>query len=238
MLGPVDEQQQGTQIALMHALSVVARNLSHTLRNPLGIISGAAQIAVAHPDEPELVSMSLRQIHAATMRAALLLDNLLSFAQPRLEVVENVDVNQLLATLLEQLADQLGQLRITPVVTLLPELMPVPGDAIQLRQVCSNLIANACQAMNEGGTLTVITRMVAGQMIEISIGDNGHGIPAHTIPCIFEPFFTTRTGGKGLGLGLAVCASIVREHDGTIAVCSQPNVGSTFTVCLPAASSH
>lgn len=237
--GDPDEGRLRAQHAeYMASLAVMARGIGHALRNPLGIISGAAQIALAHPDEPELVATSLRQIHAATMRTALLMDNLLSFAQPRLEVAEPVDLNQLLTAAVERFDDQLRHLRITPVLTLLPEVAPAAGSAALLQQVCSSLILNACQAMGEGGTLRVMTRMAPDGMVEFSIADQGCGIPPALLSRIFDPFFTTRSAGKNLGLGLTVCYSIIREHKGSITVRSQPGAGSTFTVLLPPATSH
>jgi two-component system NtrC family sensor kinase len=70
-------------------------------------------------------------------------------------------------------------------------------------------------------------------MVEIEIGDTGHGISADVLPKVFDPFFTTKPVGKGTGLGLSVSYGIVRNHGGKIAVSSQPGLGSTFTITLP-----
>jgi signal transduction histidine kinase len=113
----------------------------------------------------------------------------------------------------------------------LPPMMADPG---QIRQVVSNLLLNAIQAMGDGGTLSVQTRALdAG--VELAVGDTGCGMPPEIKDKIFIPFFTTKAAGQGTGLGLAVVNEIVRSHGGTIRVDSQPGKGTLFQVYLPAA---
>jgi signal transduction histidine kinase len=109
----------------------------------------------------------------------------------------------------------------------LPE---VEIDADQIRQVLLNIATNAMQAMPEGGKLTIDAKK-GDRFLEVAISDTGDGISGDVIGKIFDPLFTTRA--KGIGLGLAVCKSIIERHGGTIGVESKVGEGATFTIKLP-----
>ena len=124
-------------------------------------------------------------------------------------------------------------------------LAPVNGDEGQIGQVIRNLVINASQAMDGGGTVMIgvenrwlrdhkVQVLPAGAYIAITVADTGSGIHEADLPRIFDPYFTTKSEGRGLGL--AVSHSIVASHDGAITVQSQPGRGTAFTVCLPAAT--
>jgi signal transduction histidine kinase len=115
------------------------------------------------------------------------------------------------------------------------EIPEVGGSSQELKQVFLNLIINAFQAINGEGSVCVRTAHEAGKVI-VSIEDEGCGIPADAIEHIFDPFYTTKPVGEGTGLGLSISYQIVRNHGGEITVDSQPGVGSTFRVALPALS--
>jgi two-component system NtrC family sensor kinase len=112
-------------------------------------------------------------------------------------------------------------------------LARVHASKNQLRQVFLNMIANARDAMPEGGTLTIGTRGDKDK-ISIDISDTGIGIKANHIDKIFDSFFTTKDEVKGVGLGLSVCYGFIKDHGGDIQVKSQVGVGTTFTITLPA----
>lgn len=127
------------------------------------------------------------------------------------------------------------------------KLWAVEADKMQLSRVIQNIVQNARDAMPEGGTIKVIaenttiskkkkTILKIGEYIKISIEDNGIGIARKDLTKIFDPYFTTREMGneKGLGLGLAVCYSIIKKHDGLITVESKRNAGTVFHIYLPA----
>ena len=103
-------------------------------------------------------------------------------------------------------------------------------DANQVRQVLVNIISNAVQAMPDGGKLTINTKG-ENQLLEVEIADTGCGIPKEITAKIFDPLFTTRA--KGIGLGLAVCKTIIERHEGYIEVKSKVGKGTTFTIKLP-----
>jgi CheY-like chemotaxis protein len=128
-----------------------------------------------------------------------------------------------------------------------PELSLVSIDPTQINQVLMNLAVNARDAMPEGGTLQFSAKnavidenyarlnleAAAGEFVMISVSDTGLGIAPDILPKIFDPFFTTKEVGKGTGLGLATAQSIVKSHEGFIAVYSEPGRGSKFSVYLP-----
>jgi signal transduction histidine kinase len=110
-------------------------------------------------------------------------------------------------------------------------------DTNQIKQVVLNLVHNALQAMPSGGRLRIMTeirRRNEHNWVIVSVSDNGLGIDSQDINRIFEPFFTTKSHRGGTGLGLSVTYGIVMDHGGTIEVESQPGMGSTFMVWLPA----
>ena len=113
------------------------------------------------------------------------------------------------------------------------ELPQVECLASQLNQVFMNLLVNAAQAMGDTrGTITVSTG-TDGETVWMEVADNGCGIPADQLDRIFDPFYTTKPVGKGTGLGLALSYGIVQNHHGSLTVCSEPGVGTTFRITLP-----
>jgi PAS domain S-box-containing protein len=226
-------ESQLFQAAKMTSMGIMASGIGHELRNPLGIISASAQLAQDHLDNPELISTCLTRIHSATRRAALIIDSLLTFAQPSREVRQAVQVNEVLIATFTLLEYQIRQRQIVFTTVLDPLIPPIIGNPALLQQVFTNLILNACQAMPDGGALAVTSRLSDASTIEISVRDEGCGISTEVLAHIFDPFFTTRPVSQGTGLGLAISYSIVQQHGGQIEVSSQPGAGSSFTVRLP-----
>jgi signal transduction histidine kinase len=109
-------------------------------------------------------------------------------------------------------------------------LPPVPFDPKQVHQVLINLLKNAVEAMDQGGEITITTR-VREDKVEISVSDTGTGLAPEAAENIFQPYFTTKE--KGTGLGLAICQNIMTEHGGCIFADSPPGRGATFTIQLP-----
>jgi CheY-like chemotaxis protein len=127
------------------------------------------------------------------------------------------------------------------------DLWPCVFDRNQLGQVIDNIVINARQAMNNGGSLEISAENIVvkegmhpllqpGKFVKISLRDTGPGVPDDLLPKIFDPFYTTKEMGHGLGL--AVCYSIIRKHDGSLEVESKPGEGCTFRILLPAASAQ
>jgi C4-dicarboxylate-specific signal transduction histidine kinase len=160
---------------------------------------------------------------------------LTAFAHPDKGASHDVSLNSVVAGSLKLLHFD-HRIRDCRVETDLPDsagLARVAPRAIQ--QVLMNLVLNALDALDgrPEPTITLRTRR-EGDWCSIDVVDNGTGIPSHALQEVFEPFFTTKPVGSGTGLGLSISQSLVREQGGSISVVSQPGVGTTFTVRIPA----
>lgn len=156
--------------------------------------------------------------------------NLKGFARVDRDGMDLVDINECVQSALTIASHQLrDRVTVTRELSKLPKVRCMPS---QINQVFMNLITNAAQAMGEEGRLVVRSRALT-DTIEVSIEDNGAGIPANVLPKIFDPFFTTKKVGEGTGLGLSIVHKIVQGHGGTIRVKSDVGKGTTFFVELP-----
>jgi len=217
----------------------LSAGLAHEIRNPLAALSGAIQVMrkdlyTTDVNRP-LLDLALRE----TERLNGIVSDFLQYARPRPLNLKQCDFNELVQEtiqLLEQTPEYGGQIRFVRHLT--PDSVATMVDPDQMRQVCWNLGLNACQAMADGGTLTVATRRVAapvgeaeGESVEIVFEDTGPGIPEEHLHKIFYPFFTTKEGGTGLGLSLV--HRIMDEHKGSVQVESVLGKGTCVKLTLP-----
>lgn len=174
-------------------------------------------------------------IYQQVGRIERIVGNLLRFARQEKKQLGQVDINGLLEEILAQIGHQAPLAGIRIMKEYEAGLPVMEGDSGQIRQVLTNLVLNAIQAMAAGGMLTVRTRMeTTKEMAEITVADTGSGIEAENLQQIFNPFFTTKANGTGLGL--SVSYGIINDHGGTIEVESETGKGSTFKVSLPVKS--
>jgi signal transduction histidine kinase len=150
----------------------------------------------------------------------------------------HIQLNELIEETLLLLEPIFRQHRVQIVTRLAEVLPPLRGDGISLQRVFINLLNNAVDAMENGGTVTITTRATAppetarpGVLVEIA--DTGRGIAPELLPRVFDLFVTTKTSGKGTGLGLAVCQEIVKAHGSTIHLSSQVGNGTCVRILLP-----
>jgi signal transduction histidine kinase len=163
------------------------------------------------------------------------MSSVLAFSRPVENKIELINLAELLPNLLERWRPRLARLNVRQDVKVLTSSCTISGDLRSLEQVFNNLIGNAVEAMKEtGGSLVIHIRAaseVGGlEQVEISIADDGPGIPDGIRERIFEPFFTTNRNGTGLGL--AIAKRIITAHKGTIQVASVPG-GTVFQVIFP-----
>lgn len=222
-------------------LGTLAAGLAHEIRNPLGGIKGAAQLLRRSLDGQsalkEYTDIMVREVD----RVNHLIEQLLDLARPPELSLAPVNIHEVLddVLLLEGQADAHPRIRVRKRFD--PSLPPVRADRAQLVQVFLNLVKNAYQAMTQGGTLTVTTRLETdfhirepgagrNRYIWVDIADEGGGIRDEDLRRIFSPFFTTKNSGTGLGL--AISYRIIKEHGGLIRVESAEGKGTTFKVSL------
>jgi signal transduction histidine kinase len=214
------------------AIGSLAAGVAHEINNPAAIIRGNVELLrrelPATNGQEEVVEV-LRQIE----RISLITQGLLTFARQQRFARQPLALNPLLTEILAQIGHQVPLGAVTVRSELAPDLPELTADREQLRQVFTNLILNALQAMAGTGTLTVSSRRCDGGL-EVAVADTGPGLSAELREKIFHPFFTTRPDGSGLGLSIAY--GILQTLGGSIAVQSQPGAGATFVVRLPAPS--
>ena len=233
----MEQRLRHTQEQLLHseklaAMGRLTSQLAHELNNPIyGIMNTLELLKSEVPPENKrrkLLDMSLSE----TVRLADMLRKMLSFSKPEQEERTPTDVNRLLDELILLHEKQLQEHDIKVDFQPADELEPVVASPNQLRQVFLNMIANARDAMAEGGTLSISTRQ-SDSGIRIKIADTGPGIRQENMDKIFDSFFTTKDSIKGVGLGLSVCYGFIRDHGGDIHVDNQADGGAVFTITLP-----
>jgi signal transduction histidine kinase len=242
-------EDQLRQSQKMDALGRLAGGVAHDFNNLLTIIKGHGDLLQDRlaPDDP--MQSSSKQIIKAAERAAGLTRQLLAFCRMQMLEPKVVDLNALVSEMCKLLR-RLVREDIAFVFQAGESLGRVKADPGQLEQVIINLTVNACDAMPEGGKLTIETHNVSvdenlaaqrtslqpGEYVLISVTDTGYGMDAATKLRIFEPFFTTKEQGKGTGLGLATVYGVVKQSGGYIWVESAPGKGARFEVFLPRVS--
>ncbi len=228
------EREKVRQAQLVHtekmaAVGTLAAGVAHEVNNPLAGILTCIESMRADPEDAELRDRYLLLIRDGLKRIEHTVQTLLDFSRQRELRPEPTSVNHNLRHVVELAAYQLRAGNIEVAFDLDPGEPIVMADHFQMEQLFLNLVLNAVQAMPEGGTLTLRTK-VRDNRVRITVRDTGVGIPEEIRQRIFDPFFTTRTVGEGTGLGLAVSDSIVAAHGGAIEVESTTGEGSTFRV--------
>jgi PAS domain S-box-containing protein len=221
---------QATKLA---SLGVLAGGIAHELRNPLAIISVNTELLTDSCDDPRLLRQCARRISAAIQRASQVIENLLSFANPKNGRVEQVDLGSTFETALVLLHDHLALQRVRLRRDIPSDLPPVQGNPQLLQLVFTNMVLCACNAMPLGGLLVVTMRPDDKDGVVISFRDNGHGMTPEQLRDVFDPFVTFEPVGKGTGMGLAVSHGIIQQLQGSIEVQSKLGKGTTFTIRLP-----
>jgi len=226
-------RKQIGQSEKMASVGRLAAGIAHEINNPLtGVLTYAHMLRKAK-DLDTQKQQDLDVIIRETTRVRDIVRGLLDFSRQSPSDMERLDVNEVIEQTMLLVRNQKEFRKVVVVEDLMPEMPPLRGDKNQLQQVFLNLALNACEAMPDGGTLSVTTSVAEGKII-ISVGDTGSGIEAESLGNIFDPFYTTKPVGKGTGLGLSVSYGIVEQHGGRIEVKSDVEKGTTFTLILEA----
>ena len=225
-------QEQLLQSEKLAAMGRLTSQIAHELNNPLYGIMNTLELLKSEVSPQSKRRKILEMALSETVRLSDLLRKMLSFSKPDQEKRQPVDINTVIDEILLLHEKQLKENDIHIASTFTDGLGRVNASKDQLRQVFLNMVANARDAMINGGSLTVSTRG-DGDNVIIEINDTGTGIKAEHIDKIFDSFFTTKDEVKGVGLGLSVCYGFVKDHGGDIVVNSQEGVGTTFVITLP-----
>jgi PAS domain S-box-containing protein len=249
----VTERRKVLDAQRLESLGMLAGGVAHDFNNLLGVIASNAELARQDPDDKEGARESLQAIQDATKSAAVLTRQMLAYAGMARVVTEVVNVSALVRGTAELLQTMISK-KATFQLELAEDLPTIEGDPSQLRQMVTNLISNASDAVGDsGGVITLRTtfalvrrgdipgakgrpEVAPGSYVVIEVTDTGHGIDRETQDRIFEPFFTTKFVGRGLGL--AAVTGIARAHRGAVDLTSEVGRGTAFRVYLPVASSR
>ncbi len=234
LLGEREEAQtQLIHAEKMAALGRLAASLAHEINNPLQSVIGCLGLAQEALTKGKDVNRYLQVALREVRRVARTLAQMRDLSRPKSVEKEPTDVNELLGQVLELSGKQCQERQVEVVWQPATDLSPLWLVTDRIKQVFLNLLLNAVEAMPGGGQLrvsTACTGQPAGVRVEFA--DSGMGIAPDVLPQIFEPFYSNKP--EGVGLGLYVSYSIVKEHGGCIEVDSQVGKGSKFTVWLPA----
>jgi len=238
-LRDITERKRAEELSVrqerLAAMGALASIIGHEVRGPLSVIKNSVEFLRlrlgASLDEKVKRHMDILQEEVNTSNK--IIDDTLNFARLKELALTTADANSMVEVAIERATVPASVKIERKFGTDLPQ---VTVDVSQIQQVLFNIIANAIDAMSEGGTLTIVTREqgVKGKgqgFVEICFQDTGVGIPKENLPKIFEPLFTTKS--KGTGLGLATCRNIINAHNGLIEVESEVSKGTIVTVKLP-----
>jgi signal transduction histidine kinase len=237
------------QARKLAALGTLTSGVAHELNNPLNNISTSMQILLEELEEQDLDYKRELLVNAEKEvgRARDIVRALLEFSRQRAFSIKTIPFKPLVEDAVRLIKGELpGTINL---VVNVPDDILARVDFRRIQQVLLNLIFNAIQAMENGGTLTISALPCGADQFCVKVADTGKGIPPDLITKIFDPFFSTKTshrrgevdsqtyegflGNYGTGLGLAICHGIVKKHGGRIDVQSKPDEGAVFSVYLP-----
>ncbi len=251
-LARVTGERRQLEAQRLASLELMAASFAHEFNNIITTLMGHAELALLAPTLDEDTREQLQCVLDGTHRAVALTRQVLAYTGKNRVLVRPLALAELIRSM-----DGLGADGTTPAgeltLEVAAELPPVQADEIQLRQLISNLAANAREAIashEQGGRIVVRLRdttlsraeldglllgegLPEGRYVQLTVEDNGCGIDPANLGRIFDPFFSTRLTGRGLGL--ATVLGIVRAHHGAISVTSWPGAGTQVSVWLPAA---
>ena len=225
-------QTQLQQSQKMESLGTLAGGVAHDMNNVLGAILGLASAHIGTQPYGSPLHQALDTIVKATERGGKMVKSLLNFARQSPAEENELDMNALLREQVS-LLERTTLAKVDLQVDLEAGLHPILGDASALTHAFMNLCVNAVDAMPESGTLTLHTRNVDSDWIEVVVEDNGTGMPREVVERAMDPFFTTKGVGKGTGLGLSMVYSTVMAHRGRMTIESEPGRGTRVRLLFP-----
>lgn len=244
-------ESQLRQAQKMEAIGTLAGGIAHDFNNILTALIGYATLIQAQVEQTGRLRRYADQILSASHKGINLIQSLLAFSRERPLSLKPVNLNTIIRGT-EKLLKRLITEDITLETHLTESDIVVLADATQIDQILFNLTTNSRDAMPRGGTLNISSKPVlldddsilahgfgkTGRYALLSVSDTGMGMDKKTLEKSFDPFFTTKEVGKGTGLGLSTVYGIVKQHNGSITVDSEPDRGTSFHIYLPAVESE
>jgi signal transduction histidine kinase len=228
------EMEQGRKLT---AVGRLAAGVAHEVNNPLATISTYTQMVLRRNDIPEDVSENMKVVMGEIQRIQAQLRNLLDLSRLQSPVMTNINPNSIIKEIVDLVRYEATARAVTLSTTLCDDFQIIPADSSGFKQVVWNLLRNALDVSEKGGTISVATYVKSDAdetpFFVIEVADEGPGISEHNRTHIFEPFFTTKEVGEGTGLGLSIVYNIVMNHGGTIDVTNRPIKGCIFAVTFP-----
>jgi signal transduction histidine kinase len=230
------------------ALGEMAAAIAHEVKNPLAGIEVMAGVLKRQLNDSEDAQSILRDIIKEAKMANAIVLEVLDFVRPIRLQVERIALADVVQDAISMAESHVPRGEVAVVLSLPEDLAPIQGDPHQLRQLFTNLLTNAFEALSGRGSVTLSAVQLAPDeeaatgdphavpMIQVEVSDDGPGVSADVMDRIFSPFFTTKP--QGSGLGLAIVRKIVDAHDGRIDVSAPAAGGTRFCVTLPVSGSH
>jgi two-component system sensor histidine kinase HydH len=207
----------------------MASSVAHSIRNPIASIRTSAELALEEEHQPETAE-GLQDIIGEVDRFDGWIRELLAFANEDGDPEAEAELASVIGDSVDALVSRATRQGVAITTNLQDDLSPVSGEPRLLVQVINSLIANALDAMPQGGKLSIGTKD-NNSFVQLAISDNGFGIPADKLDGLFEPLVSHKRGG--LGIGLALARQIVERYQGTISIASKQGLGTTVTIELP-----
>jgi two-component system sensor histidine kinase HydH len=227
-------QRQQTQLVeseTMAAVGEMSSSLAHNLRNPLASIRSSAELAIEEESAPVLRESAVDIVNAVD-RLDQRVRELFTYTQPLQAALQRVHIDALINNTLSHFQPDMALQNVKLELKLEEGLPALQADAGLLEQACHSLIANALEAMPDGGDLTISAQLTVDRRgIQLGIHDTGIGIAVDQLENVFKPFFTTKP--KGLGVGLSLVKRIVERHHGSIEITSREGRGATVSLLIP-----
>jgi signal transduction histidine kinase len=224
-------ERQMMETEKLAALGQLSAGIAHEINNPIGGIQLCFNNLMSTEMDEQTRQQHIDVVISGLNRIQTIVKQLLEFSRNSPLSISACSINTIVENVLKITEYTISKKGISLVKDLSSNMPLVRVDSNKMEQVLLNIIMNAVQAMDKGGTLTIRTWSNRG-MCNVSISDTGKGIPDNVLSKIFDPFFTTKDVGKGTGLGLTVSKAIVEQHGGRIEV-ETSHMGTTFTVKIP-----
>lgn len=236
-------EEELVRVQKLESVGILAGGIAHDFNNLLATITGYVELSQMETAPGENVYDYLERARKASLQAAELTKRLITFSKGGEPIQKAISMKDLIHSAVNATPMRPG---VSVRIDLQEGLWPVFIDEMQMRQVVHHLLKNADEAMPGGGVITInaLNRLIGeqeglslreGPYVIWSVADEGAGITRENLSRVFDPYFTTKNRGseKGMGLGLAICYSVVKRHNGLITVESEPGRGTRFTVILP-----